>query len=143
MVNDVFLKAFTSIEGFVGNEAQFNAWMFRIARNQLIDNARYASRRPVEVHAGLRVLSGSAQDGPEENVVARLSPNSIMAHLEILTHEQREVVLLRIVSDLTVDAVAEVLGKQPGTIKALQRRAFRRLASSMTESGAVRLEAAG
>lgn len=51
----------------------------------------------------------------------------IAAQLDQLTPEQREVVLLRIVADLTVESVAEVLGKGVGAVKASQRRAFRTL----------------
>ena len=41
-----------------------------------------------------------------------------------LTPDQRDVMLLRVVADLTVEQVAEVVGKPPGAVKALQRRAL-------------------
>ena len=48
----------------------------------------------------------------------------------MLTSEQRDVVVLRVVSDLTIEAIAEVLDKQVGAVKALQRRAFQKLVKS-------------
>jgi len=44
--------------------------------------------------------------------------------LDQLTEDQREVILLRVVADLSVADAAEILGKQPGAIKTLQRRAL-------------------
>jgi len=41
-----------------------------------------------------------------------------------LPEDQRNVMVLRIVADLTVEQVAQVLGKRPGAVKALQRRAL-------------------
>ena len=46
LVNDVFLKVFTSLHSFEGNEIQFSAWVFKIARNTLIDEARRRKRQP-------------------------------------------------------------------------------------------------
>lgn len=128
VVNEVFLKVFTGLNDFAGSEAQFNAWVFTIARNRLIDEVRRRDRRPIEVpgdRADRERLAGC--DDVEHQVIGRLATESMLARLDGLTVEQRDVVLLRVVSDLTVEAVAEVLGKEPGAVKALQRRAFRNI----------------
>jgi RNA polymerase sigma-70 factor (ECF subfamily) len=39
-----------------------------------------------------------------------------------LTEDQRSVLMLRVIGDLTVDEVAKTIGKRPGAVKALQRR---------------------
>jgi RNA polymerase sigma-70 factor (ECF subfamily) len=131
VVNDVFLKVFTAIAQFKGNETQFKAWVFRIARNQLIDESRRLARRPVEVHSGLDVPARIVISVVEQDALERLGTAAMVKALDSLTEEQRDVVLLRIVSDLTVETIARVLDKQPGAVKALQRRAFRALAQSM------------
>ena len=53
-----------------------------------------------------------------------LSSTAAAQALAQLTPDQREVILLRVVADLSVADAAEVLGKQPGAIKTLQRRAL-------------------
>lgn len=135
LVNDVFLQVFKSLAGFQGCEAQFNAWVFTIARNKLIDQTRRRSRRPDESWLS-QTQEGQlvALDRVEDQVVDECSSNELLAKLDCLTNEQREVVLLRIVSDLTIDTIANMLGKRPGAIKALQRRAFRTLAQHLTET---------
>lgn len=132
LVNEVFLRVFTSLSTFEGTEAQFTAWVFKIARNQLIDESRRRQRRPVEIAADSGAADRlSAPDDVEETVIGHLGSASVLRHLEELTADQRDVVLLRIVSDLTIDMIAVVLGKPPGAVKALQRRAFRTIARNL------------
>lgn len=124
LTSEVFAAAFRSIGGFAGAEDNFVAWLFQIARNKVIDRARYAGRRP---------QLSSAEDGPEQ--VARVDVESaalgdvenawLWEVLEELTDEQREVLILRFVADLSIERTAEVLGKQPNAVKALQHRAIR------------------
>lgn len=130
MVNDVFLKVFTHLDRFSGDEPQFNGWVFTIARNQLIDEARRRNRRVDEVTLTTSFESVHDTADVEAATLGRLGDDWVVTQLDVLTSEQREVVLLRIVGDLTVDAIAQMLGKRPGAVKAIQRRAFRALARS-------------
>ena len=54
--------------------------------------------------------------------MAGVERDGVAALLASLTPEQREVVALRIIADLSIDHVAEILRKEPGTVKALQHR---------------------
>jgi RNA polymerase sigma-70 factor (ECF subfamily) len=65
----------------------------------------------------------SAGDERVRDLLGRLAP------------DQRDVMLLRIVADLTVENTAEALGKTPGAVKALQRRALRALRKEMSTEG--------
>jgi RNA polymerase sigma-70 factor (ECF subfamily) len=62
-----------------------------------------------------------------EDAEARLAHASVQAAIGELAPDQRTVVLLRIIGDLTIEEIAGVLGKRPGAVKALQRRGLRRL----------------
>ncbi|MFT7475237.1 MAG: RNA polymerase sigma factor (sigma-70 family) [Verrucomicrobiales bacterium] len=135
VVNDVFLKVFSDLPNFSGGEPQFSAWVFRIARHQLIDEARKANRRPQEISSeGLSIHELANRDNVESEALSQLGAEGILRHFDSLTGEQRDAVLLRVVSDLTVEAVAEILGKRAGAVKALQRRAFRALAKEISGS---------
>lgn len=136
MVNDVFLKVFTNLGGFDGNEVQFRAWVFTIARNKLIDEGRRNQRRVVETSMESAVETGAGVGDVEAEAFGSLGNAWVAAQLDALTVEQREVVVLRIVADLTIEAVADVLGKRVGAVKALQRRAFRALARNLEREGA-------
>ena len=67
----------------------------------------------------------TGSDDAEESALQRLSTQRVRQVLEKLTPEQREVLLLRVFGDLTVDEVARLLGKSSGAIKALQRRGLK------------------
>ena len=58
----------------------------------------------------------------------------VEAMLGCLTDEQREVVLLRVVAGLSVEETAEVVGRRPGAVRALQHRALGRLRASLARS---------
>lgn len=60
--------------------------------------------------------------GPEDALLEQESGRLLLVRLEQLTPDQRDVVLLRLVADLSLNEVATVLGKSIGTVKSLQRR---------------------
>lgn len=134
MTNEVFLGAFRNLTSFRGDEGQFRKWLFTIARNRVIDERRRRERRPVT--EGREHLEGPAAGGADREALARMGTERVHALLDQLAPDQREVLLLRILADLTVEQVASVLGKQPGAVKQLQRRgiaALRRRLSAEDE----------
>jgi RNA polymerase sigma-70 factor (ECF subfamily) len=136
LVGDVFLRAVRTLDRFDGDRRAFRGWMFAIARNAVVDDARKRARRrtePLPTHALAEI--GPVGDAEEEamRVVAEDRVRSAMASL---TADQRDVLLLRILGDLTVDQVAWVVGKRPGAVKALQARGLERIRRHIA-SGAV------
>lgn len=124
-VNDIFLRAFSAIGSFDGDESGFRAWLFTIARNRIIDEARRNSRRPVTTP--LDEASTIAGGDVVVDAERRFSDDRLIALLALLTDEQREVLSLRFVADLTIDQIAEATGRRRGAVKQLQRRALRRI----------------
>lgn len=118
---EVFLQAVKAVKRFEGDGAAFRSWIFCIAHNKLIDDSRYRRRRPVEPVAE-PVSDAAAPVGVEEQVLLHLAEDRVRSLLTHLTHDQRNVLLLRIVGGLTVDEVARTLGKNAPAVKALQRR---------------------
>ncbi len=160
LVNEVFIGAFRGIRGFRGDERAFRAWLFRIARNKIIDAARRSDRRPslrlvgdtvdlVERERDARSLTdrSSGQASTEDEVVRRLGLERVWFLLDQVTGEQRDVLLLRIIGDLTIEQIALVLDKPQGAVKALQRRGLRRLERFLNDHDGVpasgRAEGAG
>ncbi len=125
LAQDVMLKVFQNLSSFEGDESSFVAWMFSMARNRLIDAHRMSERRP-QVEDSAPIPEGVA-DGAEEVALRRLSSLAVANQLAVLTMEQREVVALRMVTDLSLDQVAEIVGRPVSAVKALQRRGLRRL----------------
>jgi RNA polymerase sigma-70 factor (ECF subfamily) len=123
LLGEIFLQVVRDIGRFRGDEAALRRWVFTVAHHRLIDARRRSQRRPP-------ISDGSVPDqavtpGPEP-----LDPDLLEA-LAALTAEQREVVALRFVADLPIDAVAAVTGRTAGAVKALQHRALEALARSL------------
>jgi RNA polymerase sigma-70 factor (ECF subfamily) len=119
----VFLTVFEQLSTFSGTESEFRSFIFSIAYRRVVDELRQRGRRG-EAIAWVPELDARSEPSAEDVVSDRASHDSVMSILDGLPVEQRNVMVLRIVSDLTVEQIAEVLGKKPGAIKALQRRAL-------------------
>lgn len=124
ITNETFLRAFRSIDGFRGDGDQLRAWIFSIARNQLIDAHRRSRRRPVEVYAPPPDVSS---DGADVAALDRAGVDELREVLAVLTDEQREVVLLRLVADMSLAETAEAVGRPVSAVKRLQARGLKRL----------------
>jgi RNA polymerase sigma-70 factor (ECF subfamily) len=133
LTTEVFLGAFRGLSGFSGNEDQFRSWVFTIAHRRLTDERRRVSLRPqlADMQAPVDAWGGDA----EEDALRKMSADRVRSLCEALSPDQRDVLLLRLVSDLTVDAIAEALDKTPGAVKALQRRALAALRQVLQRQG--------
>lgn len=135
LANEAFLRCFRSLVSFEGDEDAFRSWLFTIAHHLLVDDRRRRARRPQPaagvVDAG-RVLPGGHV---EDDSLVGLGTAWVREQLDTLAPDQRDVLLLRILGDLTVDQVAAVVGKRPGAVKALQRRGLAALRRRLDEEG--------
>jgi RNA polymerase sigma factor (sigma-70 family) len=125
--NEVFLGVFQRIGTFSGDEDRFRSWVFTIAHSRLIDDRRRASRRPQVVQDHTDVPVDRPGGNAEQDAMERLSRRRVQALCEELVADQRDVLLLRLMAGLTVEAIAESLGKSEGAVKALQRRGLANL----------------
>lgn len=126
LANEVFLGVFRRITSFDGSEDAFRSWVFTIAHSRLVDDRRRAGRRP---HAAGEAYDRVERPGgdAEHDAMERLSSQRVQALCEQLVPDQRDVLLLRLMAGLTVEAIADALGKSEGAVKALQRRGLANL----------------
>jgi RNA polymerase sigma factor (sigma-70 family) len=126
LASETFLGVFTGLAGFSGDEDALRSWVFTIAHRRLIDDWRRRSRRPqVTDDAGdLTLLPGG---DAEDDALIRVGTEDVHRMCAGLPDDQRSVLLLRVLADLTVEQVAGVMGKSVGSVKALQRRGLRTL----------------
>lgn len=125
--SEVFLGAFRNLAGFRGDREAFRSWTFTIAHRRVVDDRRRRSRRPQLAAVDASALDLAGRDDTEGQVLARLSAEAVMALCEFLSADQRDVVLLRLAGDLSLEDTASALGKSKGAIKVLQHRAVARL----------------
>lgn len=123
LTNEVFFGAFRSIGSFEGDEERFRSWLFTITHRRLTDERRRVARRPPMADARALTAAESRGGDVEDEALGRMSVEKVRRLCETLPPDQRDVMLLRMVSGLPVDQVAGALGKSPAAVKALQRRA--------------------
>jgi RNA polymerase sigma-70 factor (ECF subfamily) len=127
LLGEVFVGVTTGIGRFRGDEAALRAWVFTIARRRLSDQRRRERRR---------VTAGDTMSSSNATTAADAEPfdTALLAALNELTADQREVVVLRFVADLPLKAVASITHRRVGAVKALQERALRNLAARLDTS---------
>jgi RNA polymerase sigma-70 factor (ECF subfamily) len=133
-VNDVFLRAFRGLAAFEGSPVAFRSFVFTVAHHLVVDRRRFASRRPREV-AVERLPDVGASDDPEHEAIERIGRERLAALLELLTSDQRDVLLLRFVADLSIEEVAAAQGRSVGAVKAMQHRALASVRRLLEEIG--------
>ncbi|MGH9209439.1 MAG: RNA polymerase sigma factor [Acidimicrobiales bacterium] len=126
LTNDVFAQVHRKLGSFEGDEQGFRSWVFTIAHHRMIDDRRRAHRQPV-VDAEAKVDEHRSAGDVEDDAFAMLGSDRVRELLGVLSVDQRAVVLLRVVADLSVEEVAHILDKREGAVKALQHRAMNAL----------------
>ncbi|PPB48229.1 RNA polymerase subunit sigma-70 [Arthrobacter pityocampae] len=126
LTQEVFLAVFSRLESVTGGLPGLRTFTFSVAHARLVDEVRKRTRAPVLV--GYEVDGDPRTADSAEAVALRdLDLGGAGGLLEQLSPDQREVILLRIVAELPIDQVAEILGKSAGSVKQLQRRGLLRL----------------
>jgi len=128
LASDVFIAAAEGLPRFSGDEEGFRSWLFTITYRKVGQLRRRAGRRrtdpaPTE-DVGARLPAGDA----ERDAMAALGTQAALDLIASLAPAQAEVLLLRVVADLSVDEVAKIVGKRPTAVRALQHRAIVTLA---------------
>jgi RNA polymerase sigma factor (sigma-70 family) len=133
LASETFLGVFRGLSGFAGDEDALRSWVFTIAHRRLVDDWRRRSRRPqlTDDAGDLALLPGG---DAEDDALTRVGTEDVHRMCAGLPDDQRSVLLLRVLADLTVEQIASVMGRSPGSVKALQRRGLRALRERIEKS---------
>jgi len=126
LASETFIGVFTGLPGFTGDEAALRGWVFTIAHRRLVDDWRRRSRRP-QVTDDPGDLAEFYGGDVEDDALSGLGAETVHRMCAELPDDQRSVLLLRILADLTIEQVAQAMGRSVGATKALQRRGLRTL----------------
>ncbi len=121
LTQDAFIKAWQALPGW-RPEAQFQTWLFRIASNTAMDSLR---RRKVVEFVALEEDYDvpAAAAGPDAQLQAKQQLRALEAALNRLPHDQRQIVLLREMEDMSYSEMSAALGISEGTVKSRLARA--------------------
>ena len=121
VAEQVFLKALESLGGYKWTGVPFQAWLFRIAHNMMVDALRKRSRRPSEpLDDELPLQDERRAVDPEAMLSEKLTREGLIQAVDRLTELQRRVISLKFAGDLSNAEVAQLMGKTEGAVKALQ-----------------------
>jgi RNA polymerase sigma-70 factor (ECF subfamily) len=135
VLGEVFAQLVRDIGRFSGDHAHFRSWVFVMVHHRLLDDLRRRRRRPETVAEPASFWGLEDTGNVEGDVVRRVTEAELRAVLEELTDAQRDVLLLRVFGDLTIEEIAKAVGRRPGAVKALQRRGLERLRELLEERG--------
>ncbi|MFH1087496.1 MAG: sigma-70 family RNA polymerase sigma factor [Chloroflexota bacterium] len=120
LAQDVFIRAYQALPTYDWRGVPFTAWLYRIARNALIDHVR---RRKKQASLSLDEVRVSSGDNPELLAERNMEVAELLKAVEKLPDAQREVISLRFGAQYSIAEAARALGKSEGTIKSLQYNA--------------------
>jgi RNA polymerase sigma-70 factor (ECF subfamily) len=115
-------------------DATFASWLYRIAHNRLGDHWRALKHRPpAPENADARTGSIPDPDTPERNLSEFEQRRRVQLALDELPEEQREVILLRLEQELTLEDIGAITGVGRETAKSRLRYAMDKLRARLNE----------
>jgi len=141
MMQETFLRLVKSADSYE-RQAKFTTWLYTIARNLCVDQSRRAKHRraqsldaPVGDEEGMALVEmvAAEQIGQDRRAISKELAGKMKTAIEALPDEQREIFLLREVSDLQFNEIAEIVGVPENTVKSRMRYALEKLREALGE----------
>jgi RNA polymerase sigma-70 factor (ECF subfamily) len=124
VTSDVFMRALRAIPKYEPRQA-FLAWLYRIARNAVIDRSRRrAARQQVSFEDALAHPNADQVVNPDEGLLAGSDASAVRRAMQQLTPLQQEILVLRYVEGYDTKTISKLVGKRDGTIRGIEFRAL-------------------
>lgn len=120
-----FLNALEAIPRYESRGVAFTSWLLRIACNLVINHKKSAKNG----HAQLpeTIEAPSSFYSPEATAQTKADGELVWNHVRELSPDQRRVIVMRFLDDLSYDQIAQILGKSVGAVRVLQFRGLKSL----------------
>ncbi len=122
VTSEVFMKALRAMPRYETRQP-FLAWLYRIARNAVIDRAR-RKRTQVSFEDALAHPNADRILDPDATLFQQVDAETLRGAIRQLTPLQQEVIVLRYVEGLDTRAIARIVGKREGTVRGIEFRAL-------------------
>lgn len=127
VTSEVFMRALRAIPKYEPRQA-FLAWLYRIARNAVIDRGRRnAARTQVSFEDALAHPMADMTVDPNAGLLAGSDATMVRAAMRQLTPLQQEIIVLRYVEGLDTKAISKIVRKRDGTVRGIEFRALNAL----------------
>lgn len=125
LTHEVFLNTWQNLESYTPTQFPFSSWLYRIARNEVIDFYRTDKK-----NIRLDLIDEDFLKMPEtenQNLDSTLGLEKIKNLIQFLRPEQQDVLIMRFIEDFSHKEIADALNKSEGAIRLLQHRAINEL----------------
>ena len=130
---DVWQRVISARQGWKP-DAAFSTWLYRIAHNRLADHWRALQHRPPAPHdADERTERMPDHDTPERRLSEFEERRRLQLALDELPEEQREVIVLRLEQELSLEEIGEMTGVGRETVKSRLRYAMDKLRQRLNQ----------
>jgi RNA polymerase sigma-70 factor, ECF subfamily len=123
LTEEVFLRVWRTLSNYNEQGVPLLAYLFRVARNALVDFYRRSSRSGNQMSLDANPISDDKPD-PGDIAMVRMEHQEIRQMLEQLSEDYRNVLILRFLSELSPREIAHVMGRTEGAVRVLQHRAL-------------------
>ncbi len=131
VAEEIFLKMLGGLAGYEWRKVPFAAWLMRIARNEVVTFARRNGKRAHDGELPEELVDKRNTD-PAEMTERTMALEDLRSAVALLPEAQRDVIILRFASGLSVADTAKALGKNENNVKVLQHKGMQRLQILMT-----------
>ena len=128
LASETFVKAIRALDSYQERGLRMEAWLFKIARNLVIDHLRKTGNRHL---VPLDEAAVTDSGNPETTVEMDMQADKIRQAMEYLTPIQKEVIYLRFFIGLSALECSAIIGKTPGTVRVMQCSAIKSLRNVM------------
>jgi len=143
LAQEVFVTLHRSLASFRG-ESKLSTWIYRITRNRCLNRIKFLKRRHVGQHIDIDDPSvapatvdtdtrASGRRDPSVKLETEELSALLQRHLLLLPEEQRTLVVLRDLEDLSYEEIVDVTALPLGTVKSRLHRARAALARTLSE----------
>jgi RNA polymerase sigma-70 factor, ECF subfamily len=124
ITHQVFMRAWQSVGTYEGRGFPFSSWLYRIARNQIVDFYR-AHREHTDLDEVEPLLL--KEDDTADALDLKADVARVRAAMLELRTDYQDVIILRFIEERTLEEAAQALDRSVGATKVLQHRALRSL----------------
>jgi len=124
VTSEVFMRALRAMRTYEPRQA-FLAWLYRIARNAVIDRSRRrATREQVSFEDALAHPDADQVVHPDAGLLAASDASVVRKAMRLLTPLQQEILVLRYVEGFDTKTISKLVGKRDGTVRGIEFRAL-------------------